>query len=146
MPKTVVQLEDGYRVRASSRDHSYFADEPVDAGGEDAGPTPTEMMLSALGSCMAITVKMYANRKGWPLQGVEIALELERFNGRDYAGYEDSQFVHEIRSTITFKGPLNEEQRARLLEISGKCPVHRVLEYPTIFKEELMRAEALSAD
>lgn len=147
MAKTVVQLEEGYRARVSVRQHTLFADEPDDAGGTDSGPSPTELLLGALGACMAITAKMYANRKGWPLQGVEIALDYDRFNGRDYPGYEGTaQFVHEMRNQIVFQGPLNDEQRARLLEIAGKCPVHRIIENPAFFVDELIRAEALPAE
>ncbi len=147
MAKTIVHLEEGYRARATVRNHTFYADEPTEAGGMDSAPTPMEMMLGALGSCMAITVKLYADRKGWPLQGVEIALDVERFNARDYPAYDGpAQFVHELRDQIVFQGPLNDEQRARLLEIAGKCPVHRVLENPTFFVEELLRAEALPVE
>jgi putative redox protein len=146
MAKTIVQLEEGYRARATARNHTFYTDEPTDAGGTDSAPTPMEMMLGALGMCMAITVKLYADRKGWPLQGVEVALDVERFNAKDYAAYEGAaQFVHELRDQIAFQGPLDDEQRDRLFEIAGKCPVHRLLENPTFFVEELLRAEALPA-
>ena len=147
MAKAIVRLgSDGYRTEIINRTHITHADEPISDGGSDSAPTPMEMMLGALGACMAITTQMYARRKGWPLEAVELALDSERFSAVDYAAYEgDAQFVHEIRNQITFRGPLTEEQRARLFEIAGKCPVHRVLANPVFFVEELIRSEATSA-
>ena len=141
MGKTIVRSGQGYRTEIRVRDHVFYADEPTDAGGTDTAPTPTEILLGALGSCMAITVQLYATRKGWPLEGVEVALESERFNANQYAGYEgEAQFIHELRNQIVFHGPLDDEQRARLLEIAGKCPVPRMIEMPAFFKEELLDA------
>ncbi len=137
MAKTTVHLEDGYRATIQSRDHTYYADEPVEKGGADTGPTPSEMLLGALGSCVAITVKMYAERKKWPLEGIEVSLDYERFKGMDYEDYEgDAAFVHEIRECITLHGPLDEKQKERLLNIATKCPVRRIISLPTFFKEE----------
>jgi putative redox protein len=136
MAKTVIRLGDSYRTTIQSGNHTYHADEPVSDGGTDTAPTPMQMMLGALGSCMAITARMYALRKGWPLEGVEVALDIERFRGKDYADYEgDAAFVHEVRDQIVFHGPLDDEQRARLHEIAGRCPVHRVVENPAFFVE-----------
>ena len=93
-------------------------------------------MLGALGSCMAITCKLYAERKGWDLQRVDIKLDYERFRGRDYPQHEgDDLFVHEVREALVFHGDLDDKQLARLRDIAGKCPVHRLLEYPTYFVE-----------
>ncbi len=129
-----ITLEEGTRTTINIRQHQFHADEPLDAGGTDTAPTPGELMLGALGSCMAITCKLYAQRKGWDLQRVEVALDYERFRGRDYAAHEgDDLFVHEVREALVFQGELDEKQRARLREIAGKCPVHRLLEYPTYF-------------
>jgi len=76
--------------------------------------------MGALGSCMAITARLYAQRKGWPLEGVEVALDYERFVGKEYEGYEgNAAFVHEIRNHIILRGPLDDEQRERLLEIAN---------------------------
>lgn len=146
MPKAIVRSGSNYRTEIINRHHTTYADEPIHDGGTDTAPTPTEMLLGALGACMTITVQMYANRKGWPLEGVEIALDVERFVASEYPNYKgDAQFVHEIRNQISFRGPLTEEQRARLFEIAGKCPVHRILATPTYFVEELLKAEAVSA-
>lgn len=142
MSKTVVRLADGYRTTITAGKHTFHADEPVQDGGTDTAPTPMQMLIGALGSCMAVTTRMYAERKGWPLEGVEVALEIERFRGSDYAGYEgEAAFVHEIRDQIVFHGPLSDEQRERLLEIAGRCPVHRAIENPAFFVTEMLSAE-----
>ncbi|MEZ4667152.1 MAG: OsmC family protein [Anaerolineae bacterium] len=137
MAAVIVTLTDGYRAVAKTREHEWYADETIEGGGKNTAPTPPEELLGALGSCMLITMKMYANRKGWPLEKAEVHLELERFNGGDYPAYKgEAAFVHEIREEITLHGAeLTEEQRARILEISTKCPVRRVLAYPTFFVE-----------
>ncbi|RMG82117.1 MAG: OsmC family peroxiredoxin [Chloroflexi bacterium] len=139
MARTTVRLEDGYRTTIQSRHHTYHADEPINAGGTDTAPTPSEMLMGALGSCIAITLKMYADRKKWPLENVEISLDYERFNGKDYEAYDgDELYVHEIRESIKLFGPLDEKQRERLLDIATKCPVRRIIALPTFFVEELI--------
>jgi putative redox protein len=136
MPKTTVEIRDGFKTTISSRDHVYHADEPAADGGSDAGPKPSEMLLGALGSCVAITLKMYAGRKGWPLEGVKIELDFERFRADEYDDYDgDQAFIHEFREGITLLGPLDDEQKARLMNIATKCPVRRAVELPAIFKD-----------
>lgn len=138
MSKANVRLFEGYQTTITSRHHTYYADEPVADGGTDAAPTPTEMLMGALGSCIAITIKLYAQRKKWALDGIEIALDYERFASKDYPDYTgDEQFIHEIREAITLHGNLTDEQKERLLEIAGKCPVARVIATPTFWKQTL---------
>lgn len=131
-----VSLRDGYRTTASIRNHTWYADEPEEKGGTNTAPSPGELMLSSLGSCIAITMKYYADRKGWDLQGVDVAVDYERFIGKDYPAYEgDSAFVHEIRKSIVLHGDLDDKQRERLYEIATKCPIHRLLATPSFFVE-----------
>jgi putative redox protein len=147
MGKVIVRSGENYRTSIHARHHTVYADEPVQDGGSDSAPTPTELMMGALGACMVITVQLYARRKNWPLEGVEIALEQERFHGKDYEKYQgEAQFVHEIRDQLVFRGPLSQEQRARLLEIAGRCPVHRLIENPVFFIDELLETESLPAE
>lgn len=96
--------------------HHLRADEEVEKGGEDTGAAPHELLLAALGSCTAMTLKVYAERKGWPLKGVHV-----RLNG----GTGESGLA--ITREITLKGDLSVEQCQRLIEIADKCPVHRSL-------------------
>jgi len=96
--------------------HELTSDEPVENGGGDAGPAPHELLLAALGSCTSMTVRMYADRKAWPLSRVEVNVSGERVDA-----------VFRIRREIRLEGELSDEQRQRLLEIANKCPVHRTL-------------------
>lgn len=134
MGATVIRLGEGLRTTVRADGHVFHADEPLDAGGSDTAANPEQLLLGALGSCMAITARLYAQRKGWPLEGVEIRLTVERRRGRDYPGYTgDATFVHEIREHVVLQGPLDEAQRQRILEIAGRCPVHRIVENPAFF-------------
>jgi putative redox protein len=96
--------------------HHLVADEPVAAGGDDTGPAPHDFLLAALGSCTAMTVKMYAERKGWAIRAVDVKLTQGKVDG-----------VHVIHREVHFDGELDDEQLARLLEIANKCPVHKTL-------------------
>jgi uncharacterized OsmC-like protein len=144
MSKAYVRLgNEGYRTEIKSRGHTYYADEPEDDGGLDSGPTPVEMAMGSLGACIAITMRLYAERKGWPLEGVEIDLDFERFKGADYAAYEgDERYIHEIRKAIKLHGDLTPEQRERILDIGGKCPVHRLIATPSFFVEQELAKES----
>lgn len=106
-----------YATQLVVGNHHAVADEPVDLGGGDTGPAPDEMLLSALGACTAITLRMYAERKQWPIEGVEVELAYEE------RGKEKTI----IRRTVHLRGPLDESQRERLLQIANACPVHRIL-------------------
>ncbi|HJP91258.1 MAG TPA: OsmC family protein [Pyrinomonadaceae bacterium] len=109
--------------------HSFITDEPVAAGGEDAGPDPYTLLLAALGSCMSMTVTLYARRKQWPLEQVTVRLKQNRVHAKDCQECVRNQerFIHRIELSLSFTGPLSEEQRARLEEIAHKCPVHKTL-------------------
>jgi putative redox protein len=118
----------GYRVALTARTHEFFADEPVQLGGTDAGPTPYEYLLGALSSCMAMTLRMYADRKGWPLDSVEIRLRSARAHEPDCERCATSDVgITAVERTVALGGALTEEQRTRLMEIAERCPVNQTL-------------------
>jgi putative redox protein len=101
--------------------HSLVADEPERAGGTDTGPTPFGLLMAALGACTTITLRMYADRKEWPLEEIGVRLDHRKLES-------DEPKTAEISQTLELVGPLNAKQRERLLEIAHRCPVHRALE------------------
>ena len=114
--------------------HELLADEPVDLEGFDSGPAPHEFVLSGLGACTSMTLRMYADRKGWPLERVEVDLQIERRPRKEgMRTIVDST----IRRTIRIEGDLDDKQRARLLEIAERCPVHRTLTGTITIESEL---------
>ncbi len=109
-----------YLSTVYARNHRIAADEPRAMGGGDAGPTPYELLLASIGACKLITLRMYADRKGWPMESATIALSHTRAG----AGTDLREF---ITAELELSGPLSPEQRARLAEIADRCPVHRTL-------------------
>ena len=108
--------------------HSFITDEPVAVGGEDAGPDPYTLLLAALGSCISMTVTLYARRKQWPLESVTVRLGQNRMHSKDCKECELMEgYIHRINRTVSITGPLSEEQHARLQEIAHKCPIHKTL-------------------
>lgn len=109
--------------------HRLRADEPLKLGGKDTGPTPYDLLLAALGACTSMTLRLYADRKDWPLQDVRVDLRHTKIHAKDCETC-DTQVgkVDRIERTVHLAGPLDDEQRARLLEIADRCPVHRTLE------------------
>jgi uncharacterized OsmC-like protein/fermentation-respiration switch protein FrsA (DUF1100 family) len=120
---------DGYRTEVRARQHAWSADEPAAVGGADTGPTPYELLLAALGSCTSMTLRMYADRKKWPLDEVTVRMRHSRIHALDEEQCEHrSPRVDTVDRTVEMRGALTGEQRARLLEIADRCPVHRTLE------------------
>lgn len=120
----------GTEVHTSS--HRFRADEPRSVGGDDTGPTPYDLLGAALGTCTAMTMKMYADRKGLPFEGVSVHVTHERDHGEDcghMAAMEQGGQVQALHREIDIRGPdLSVEDRTKLMEIANKCPVHRTLE------------------
>jgi putative redox protein len=108
--------------------HHFLADEPVAAGGLDTGPSPYELLIAGLGACTAMTLRLYAAQKKLPLERVTVALSHAKIHAEDCASCETKEgMLDRIERTITLEGPLDAAQRARLLEIADRCPVHRTL-------------------
>ncbi len=120
---------DGYAQKITARRHRLTADEPIELGGTDTGPSPYELLMAGLGACTSMTLRMYANRKGMPLEGVRVRLRHGKIHAIDCARCETKEGrIDRIERIVEVLGPLTPEQRARLLEIADKCPVHRTLE------------------
>jgi putative redox protein len=128
MAEVIVHSLGNLRQEIDAGAHTFYADEPADAGGDDAGPTPYDLLLASLGTCTSMTLLMYARRKSWPLEDVEVRLSHHRDYARDCADCETTPVqIDQIERRITLKGNLDQSQRERLLEIAQKCPVHRTL-------------------
>ena len=128
----VATTKSGYQVEITSGNHTWIADEP-EGIGDDTGPTPYDLLLSSLAGCTLITVQMYARRKGWPLEKAQIELRQDHVHATDCADCETegNARVQIIEAKLTLSGPLDEEQRSRLMEIAHRCPVHRSLTMET---------------
>ncbi len=109
--------------------HPLLADEPMQLGGEDTGPTPYDLLLASLGACTNMTLRLYADRKGWPLKEITVRLRHDKIHAQDCKECETKEgFLDRIEREITLGGDLNEIQRQRLLEIADRCPVSRTLQ------------------
>jgi putative redox protein len=128
--KATASREGGFRHVVKIRGHEVGVDEPVESGGSDTGPSPQELLAASLASCTAVTMEMYAARKGWDIGGVEVACD-----------YTPADRGCPTRFNLTLRLPdgLTEEQVERLQVIAAKCPVHRTLEGEAMFSERVER-------
>lgn len=124
----VTRTEGTYRTAIQAGRHALVGDEPESVGGDDDGPTPYGFLLSALGSCTGMTLRMYADRKEWPLDETIVRLSHEKVHAEDCEDCDTEQGqVDRITREIEIRGRLSDDQRERLFEIANKCPVHRTL-------------------
>lgn len=128
---SVVLTNKNYLAEAKIRNHFVVIDEPVDLGGDDNAPTPVEYVLTAIGSCVAITLRMYAQRKNWDLGKIKVDV------------YQKDELTKEgtspkIIEEISFEKEITNEQRIKLLEIAGKCPVARLIKNETKLESKIV--------
>ncbi len=118
MPRAVARRRQGFTHDVEIDGHTVVSDEPLASGGADQGPSPTRLLAASLAACTAITVEMYAERKGWDVGPLEVVVDTE---------YDRPPLPSSFVVTLKLPSALNEEQQQRLLAIAGRCPVHRVI-------------------
>ncbi len=121
---------EGYRTELLASGHTLLADEPESLGGTNAGPTPYDLLAAALASCTSITLRMYADRKGWPVTGIVVRVRHTKIHREDVReeGKDTVRKIDQLEREVELHGDLTREQRERMLQIAGMCPVHRTLE------------------
>jgi putative redox protein len=118
----------GFAQEIQAGKHRLHADEPAAAGGADTGPSPYDLLLAALGACTSMTLGAYARRKAWPLEDITVRLRHSKVHAADCSDCETGDgMLDRIERDIHLAGPLTNEQRDKLMEIAGKCPIHRTL-------------------
>lgn len=134
----VVLGQEGYQTKIQAGNHQLVADEPVEVGGQDTGTTPYGLLLSSLGACTAMTLRMYANRKEWPLEKIEVSLSHTKDYYQDCLDCEKTDTkIDIIERVIQLHGDLDEKQIKRLMNIANKCPVHKTLTTTTVINTHL---------
>ncbi|MGJ1204468.1 OsmC family protein [Sphingobacterium lactis] len=123
--------EEAYTTTVQYEELSLLADEPIELGGQNKGLTPTQLLLSSVGTCKAITMRMYINRKAWKVNKIEIKMSSE-------VQKSDLQQTTYITCNITIDGDLDEEQRRRIYTIGEKCPVQKMLQHPIVIESNLI--------
>lgn len=121
--------QDRYKTTLTNGRREMVADEPIADGGTDLGFSPSELLCSALAACTSATLRMYADRKGWDLQAVDVKIEFD---------WDAEKKSTHIRRELKLTGNLDDEQRARLHDIANKCPIHRTLTHPIHIQTELL--------
>jgi putative redox protein len=149
-PVTVQETREGkFAHVASTRGITWSADEPFDVGGDNTGPNPYELLLSGLGACTSMTLRLYAERKGWDIGPTKVRLRMDRVHVTDagdaeYAGKQVDRITREITLDPGALGTLTDEQRDSLLKIANKCPVHRTLEPAILIETSLAESGSVA--
>ena len=123
--QVVTRTMDRYTTEVMTDEHALLADEPLEVGGDDLGPSPYELLSASLGTCTGMTLRMYADHKKWPLKEVRVHLQHQKIHAKD--SESGKQKIDQIERIIEIEGDLTEEQKKRILEIADKCPVHKTL-------------------
>ncbi|WP_051189670.1 OsmC family protein [Daejeonella oryzae] len=123
--------KDHYRTEIHADGHVIISDEPVELGGKNEGINPTLLLLASLGSCTSITLRMYADRKNWPIDKIRVELYLDVVKS-------ELQQTTFIKRHIHFEGDITEEQKSRLLDIADKCPLHKVMTNPIVISTNIL--------
>ena len=118
---TIESIEQPYRTLCSNGNSQWYADEPESNGGRDTAPSPSELLLSAVGTCVSITLRMYAKRKEWPVEKIKLDLRLESVPN------ENGGTLYRIHESLEIIGDLNDEQRERMKSLMPKCPVSKII-------------------
>jgi len=133
-------IRENFQIEVNSGAHTFIVDEPASVGGDDLGPSPYDVLLASLAACKLITVQMYARRKGWPLEDVQLEMSTSKIHASDCEDCESdpNARIDLIEAELRFIGDLDDEQKARLLYISERCPVHRTLTTETKIQSKLL--------
>jgi putative redox protein len=128
MKEVIVKFIRNYQHEAKTNQQTITIDESKEVGGDGKGPDPYDLLLSALGGCTAMTIMMYARRKGWPVEGIQVKLNHEKIHAQDCEECDTQEGkLDQITKTIFLRGDLAQEQKERLLEIAERCPVNKTL-------------------
>jgi putative redox protein len=129
----------GLSQQIEASGHPLLADEPLESGGKDTGPTPYDLLLAALGACTSMTVRLYADRRKWPLKGILVRLRHQKIHAQDCKDCDTKDAkLDRIERDITLQGDLSDEQRQSLLKIAGHCPVARTLQSEIKIEDRLV--------
>ncbi|MCH2196461.1 bifunctional alpha/beta hydrolase/OsmC family protein [Kordia sp.] len=132
-------VEDNFTTNIQMKNHSLIADEPVSVGGDDFGPSPYQLLYASLAACTTMTLKMYANRKGWDLEEVFVYISHSKKKNKELGiELEKPTRIDFITKKLKFVGDLSDEQKQRLKEIAAKCPVHKTLANQVVFESEVI--------
>jgi len=129
----------GFAQEVKIDSHELYADEPASYGGTDTGPSPYDLLLAALGSCTSMTIGLYARKRSWPLENIAVSLRHSKIHAIDCEECETKEGrIDRIELDIQLTGSLTDEQRTKLIEIAGKCPVHQTLTSEINIKTQLI--------
>jgi uncharacterized OsmC-like protein len=133
------RIRGGFRTDIAAGPHRLVADEPLEVGGTGEGPTPYDLLAAALGACTVMTLQFYAKREGLPLEGADVTVSHDRQHARDCADcITQAGYIHRFRVEIALHGPLSPEQRQKLLQVAGRCPVAKTLQSEIKIDEALV--------